>query len=266
MQAASLSRDQVVIVTPAHKPTLTPLERMSLARCQRVLPDYPKVLMCPEGMATAAHEELLQGVRVREFDPSHFGSVRTYSRLLRSPAFYEPFLDHEYMLIYQPDCYVFEDRLDEFCGQPYDYIGAPWLHFDWLSARRRWAKPLTLFPWLFNPVGNGGLSLRRTRALYESARRFQALGSRLDLQEDLYFCNVVARLDRTFRVAGFDDALRFAFEHAPRQCYELAGRRLPFGCHAFERYEFSFWREHFDPEELRLAGQVPLPPSGDTPR
>lgn len=257
MTSPTLAKDQLVIVTPAYKPTLTPLERMSLARCQRILGDYPKCLVSPEGMVTTEYAALLPDVRVRTFDPACFRSVRTYSRLLRSPAFYEPFLQHEHMLIYQPDCYVFEDRLDEFRGRPHDYIGAPWLHFEWLHARRKWARPLARLPWLFRKVGNGGLSLRRTRAFHASARRFQALGRRLDLQEDLYFCNVVARLDPSFRVAGFDEALRFAFEHEPRRCYELAGRRLPFGCHAFERYDFAFWREHFDPDELRAAGQMP---------
>ena len=28
------------------------------------------------------------------------------------------------MLIYQLDCYLFEDKIDEWCNKGYDYIGA----------------------------------------------------------------------------------------------------------------------------------------------
>jgi hypothetical protein len=244
----------VAIVTPVYKPTLSPPERLSLRRCQKILAGYPKILVCPTGMDTSAYREILDEVEIRVFDPACFASVRDYSRMLRLPAFYERFLDFEWMLVYQPDCYVFEDRLGELCSNAYDYIGAPWLNFDWLATRRKWARFVVGLPHVMNKVGNGGLSLRRTRVLYETARRFRWLGERLDMHEDLYFCSLLARIYRNLRVASFDEALRFAFELEPRRCYELAGRRLPFGCHAFERYDFAFWREHFDREDLAAAG------------
>jgi hypothetical protein len=246
--------NRVVIVTPVYAPVPTPLERMSLARCRTVLGAYPRFLICPEGLDTEVYETLLGGATVVRLETEWFRSVRTYSRLLRSPEFYARFLDHEYILIHQTDAYVFEDRLGEFVGQPYDYIGGPWLSFDWVSHRRRWAKPLRRLPWLFARVGNGGLSLRRTRALHDVARRFRWLGARLDMQEDLYFCNVLARLDPRFRVAPLDEALRFAFDGEPRRGYELAGRRLPFGCHAYARHDLAFWRAHFDPGDLPPPG------------
>jgi hypothetical protein len=42
-------------------------------------------------------------------------------------------------------------------------------------------------------------------------------------------------------VASVDEALRFAFEAAPRECFERNGRRMPFGCHAWEKFDRGFW-------------------------
>jgi hypothetical protein len=237
---------RVAIVTPIHRPTLKPLERMAMDRCQKILGDYPKILVCPTGMDASLYREILPGIEVRELSPEFFVSERAYNRLLRLPAFYERFLDFEHILIYQVDCYAFRDELPRFCAGEYDYIGAPWLNFDWLATRRKWAKYIVGMPHVMNKVGNGGLSLRRVRPMYESAKRFRALGERLDMHEDLYFCSLLARLDRRLRIASFEEALQFAFELEPRKCYELNHRRLPFGCHAFERYDFEFWRPHLD--------------------
>ena len=37
------------------------------------------------------------------------------------------------------------------------------------------------------------------------------------------------------------EALEFSFELAPRYCFMMNGRRLPFGCHAWFRYDREFW-------------------------
>jgi hypothetical protein len=31
---------------------------------------------------------------------------------------------------------------------------------------------------------------------------------------------------------------------APRLCFELNGRKLPFGCHAWQRYDRGFWEPY----------------------
>jgi hypothetical protein len=47
-----------------------------------------------------------------------------------------------------------------------------------------------------------------------------------------------------FKVASLEDGLRFAFEAAPRQCFELTGGKMPSGCHAWGRYDRAFWESH----------------------
>ena len=41
-------------------------------------------------------------------------------------------------------------------------------------------------------------------------------------------------------------ALSFAFETNPRACFELNGRRLPFGCHKWWHHDREFWEAYLD--------------------
>ena len=75
-----------------------------------------------------------------------------------TPDFYARYAGCEYILLYQLDAWVFEDRLDEWCDKGYDYAGAPL--FAPGSSDLQCAR-----------TGNGGFSLRRVEA---SAKPFQA--------------------------------------------------------------------------------------------
>jgi hypothetical protein len=65
--------------------------------------------------------------------------------------------------------------------------------------------------------------------------------------EDLFWSFGAPSLQPDFRIASVDEALGFAFEVEPRRAYELAGRRLPFGCHAWAKYDRAFWEPHLLP-------------------
>jgi hypothetical protein len=47
-----------------------------------------------------------------------------------------------------------------------------------------------------------------------------------------------------FRLPAVDVALRFAFEASPRVYFALNNYELPFGCHAWERYDKAFWEPY----------------------
>jgi hypothetical protein len=47
----------------------------------------------------------------------------------------------------------------------------------------------------------------------------------------------------SFQIADWKTGLQFAFETAPRQCFELNQHKLPFGCHAWAKYDRDFWAE-----------------------
>ena len=46
-----------------------------------------------------------------------------------------------------------------------------------------------------------------------------------------------------FRIPDPATASRFATEINPDQLYEMNGQALPFGCHAWEKYNPVFWRK-----------------------
>ena len=83
-----------------------------------------------------------------------------------------------------------------------------------------------------------GLSQRqRADILGISAAALRGYG----LNEDFFWSMKAARYYADFSKASVADALRFSFEVAPRLCYEMNGRQLPFGCHAWNRYDREFW-------------------------
>lgn len=62
--------------------------------------------------------------------------------------------------------------------------------------------------------------------------------------EDLFWALVAPLINPTFRIAPVEEALAFAFELEPRAAFERTGHRLPFGCHAWARYDRAFWESH----------------------
>jgi hypothetical protein len=61
---------------------------------------------------------------------------------------------------------------------------------------------------------------------------------------DIFFSDKAIEFLPEFKVASFEEGLRFGFEVAPRKCFELNGKKMPFGCHAWARYDRSFWEPH----------------------
>ena len=61
------------------------------------------------------------------------------------------------------------------------------------------------------------------------------------LNEDFFWSLKAANYYPGFSISTVEDALRFSFEVAPRLCYQMNGYRLPFGCHAWNRYDRKFW-------------------------
>lgn len=213
---------------PIYHVQLTLNERISLLQCKKVLNQYPICIIKPENMVLQIEE--IQGMEIKEFDETWFRSVQSYNMLMLTKYFYQQFCDCEYILIYQLDAFVFRDELQAFCSLGYDYIGAPWLYgcFAYMNGTGKYYY-----------VGNGGLSLRRVRACLEILQEFQ--GGNL-VNEDIFFAS---RGEKKFRIAPMDIALQFAFEANVKACFEKNHRKLPFGCHAWQKYDFSFYRPIF---------------------
>ena len=243
-------RPHTAVLVPVYKPRPTASERFSIARTMEVLGRHPIWLVAPESLDTAPYTELFPTLRVARFPDAYFQGIPGYNRLLVSPFFYEKFADYEYVLICQTDVYVFADELDDWTRKGYDYIGAPWIETP--PSTKRWS-PFNFSRFMTGKVGNGGFSLRKVSSHLRNARRWSRwVGlisgpTRTKIHEDYFWSLLVPRFDRAFRIPSLREALGFAFEYQPSKCYALNEGRLPFGVHAWEKYEPEFWAPFIPP-------------------
>lgn len=61
--------------------------------------------------------------------------------------------------------------------------------------------------------------------------------------EDAFWSFEASKFYPDFRVAPVEAALKFAFEMNPDWCFTQNGNKLPFGCHAWPRYNRAFWEK-----------------------
>lgn len=206
------------------------------------------------------------------FENNFFNGLSGYNKLMTTKKFYKHYTKYKYILIYQLDAYVFKDELAYWCDKNYDYIGAPWFteYGCHESGNTLWK------------VGNGGFSLRKVqffidllskkrpvygmRAIAErnylsnnksSIKRFilyilYAFGYKNNIKyflkynykpEDIFYLDLLSNSLIKFNCPSPLEAIKFAFECSPQYLYELNNRQLPFGCHAWDRYDFKFWEE-----------------------
>lgn len=207
--------------------------------------------MCPEGLDISFYLDYLRAnkneFQVMELDKKWFLSTNTYSALMLQPWLYERICS-KYVLIYQLDAWVFRDELEYFCSLGYDYYGAPWSNGTDVSH-----------------AGNGGFSLRNANQSEMLVRKLLSFEGAMsdkyypvkleDFQnslkknkyencpaEDIFFSRFSPRLS-PFKVAPAEVSFRFAFEMQPEKMFERNERKLPFGCHAWEKYGNDFWKQ-----------------------
>ncbi len=239
------AKKKVAIVIPVYQTALKWNEQISLARCKEAFKGYDVIIVYPEGLSLTEYEEYNAATQYLGLKPKYFKSVATYSRLMNIPYFYKHFLEYDYILIYQLDTFVFENNLDEWCNKGFDYIGAPWINSNWIEKLNNKLPGIKHF---IKKVGNGGLSLRKVKKFYYGSIYLYPLGLiwKRKWNEDFFWSSVAKRLIPGFRIPDVKTALQFAFEETPEVCYELNGNQLPFGCHAWEKFNPAFWAPHFE--------------------
>ena len=270
-----MSGRSLAIVIPYYKEQVTPDEQISLHHLLYFFSNHDLYMVAPRGLNAN-----LSSFRTKFFDPNYFLNTSTYSRLLLTPEFYRSFDTYEFMLIYQLDCLVFSDQISLWLDSSYDYIGAPWFNdpqyaergfarvgngglslrrvnsfLRVLNSLRYTAQRLPLWSDLFKPVYDFDdpmpplrLALHRIRryfrVLYQVRRGVQWYAANYSLNEDRFWSDRAMFFDPDFKIAPIADGLRFAFERFPRYCYEQNGWRLPFGCHAWAKWDRSFWEPY----------------------
>lgn len=251
------------VVLIVYSPTPSPAEAASFAQALRVLGGHPLRLVCPESLPLGVYQTLCDEagvhVLVERFADAFFTSVDSYNSLMLSLEFYDRFLEFEYILLYQLDAWVFTDELAAWCARGYNYVGAPWFN-----------DAGVMLPY----AGNGGFCLRSPKAcrnllsgpvierwnysfffqqcptLYESYRHFRDMAHfrrvpRHYVQHYIYYEDMLfarfLQLTTHGGTAPPQQAMYFSFECFPEKLYAQTGQ-LPFGCHAFARYNPQFWK------------------------
>ena len=273
--------DKVIIAVPLYKAKPTAEEVDTLLHTFKVLHKYPFSFFCPDGFDFSFYEQLLNHTSVSysiKYWPSKcFRSTSAYSRLLLRVDFYYYYKKYEYILICQPDVWVFQDRLMMWCNRGFDYIGAPFLLDD--NDTFYTTKTPEDYPSANFYVGNGGCSLRRTSKMIKiltQARRsmvhmrsFSSLKAlykehpiknlpsilwrffhptnilcihlRRPTNEDYVLCFPI-RQHFPFSSPSPEEAAQFAIETYP-QWWLTKMQELPFAWHAYLKYDKKLFEQ-----------------------
>ena len=273
---------RVAIIIIAHKKFLEKYEEISLKQCFKILFNHDIFLICPEGLDVSVYRHLYPNIKVDFINPKWQSSYSNFNRLKILPFIYQRYEQYDYILFYEPDAFVFKDDLLNWCNKGIDYVGAPW--FEGFSHDNGNAK--------ITGVGNGGFSLRKVsshlKVLNSFAyvftfqenihRRFATprdfptkLRKFFGLLKDLTFANntykylntydgledqfwgiYVSRKFKFFKVATIEEASLFSIEMQPQRLMAHNNNVLPFGCHAWWKYDLQFWKPHIESFGYRL--------------
>lgn len=219
------------IVIPIYKTKLSHNEEISLQQCLKILNKYDIYVIHPEGV----HVDFGDKIKCIKVNNKYMASRRSYSDYVLSLEFYDIFASYDYMLLYQLDAFVFEDRLMEFCELKYDYIGAPWIYGMECHVL---GKQLLY-------VGNGGFSLRKIEAFRQwiQSHSCDVANEKMFLLEDQVIASYGSRY---LNIAPVETALKFAFDLNPIECYERNGKKIPFGCHAWYKFDKEFLKKQIE--------------------
>jgi hypothetical protein len=270
-QTKRASKLVAIAVPLSNRAELRPEEEISLRHLVTFLGSYDKYIVIPRNLNV--HHD---GFGIKRFSNKFFGSPKANGQLMLSPEFYQAFAEYKYVLNYQLDALVFSDQLIEWCEKDLDYVGAPWLpcqdtpyirvprvgnggfslrkiesfvkvfespHYtiDPEEYWRRFCLKNPKYIRLMNLPRKYLKRLNRFNGAKLEAMRWQEVKWR---NEDHFWADVARKYYPDFRVASFEEGLHFAFEAAPRQCFELTNHTLPFGCHAWPRYDRDFWEPY----------------------
>lgn len=230
-------KNEVIVVIPYYHNDLSEKEMISLMQVQKVLKRYDLCLIAPFRLKFFLENESYQ---VEYFEDIFFIDTSTYNQLMLATEFYERFINYRYILIYQLDAFVFCDKLNYFCDLKYDYIGSPWIYPERAMIGGVLQRAY---------VGNGGLSLRNVGSCIKLLNDKKSEAEEFTSNEDFFF----SAANGDFKVAPLSIALEFSFETHVRKCFELNDKRLPFGCHAWERYDFLFWKPYMEKQGYDLS-------------
>ena len=276
--------EKVAVLINIYKSDLTQNEILSLKKCLNILEKYEKIFLGPDDIDLGIYKALAPNLKFHLVKASNFRGAANYSRYLLTEEFYSAFKHFNQVLIYQLDCYVFRDELDVWASQNFDYIGSPFFKDFEKNA-----------DFEFLGVGNGGFSLRNPSRILDLLKNWEKKVSysgilktkiaftknnkiRLIVQKFLSsltgfifhrpFTSILKNPKEDLILGLFfgkelnllntptpQVASRFSSETNPEYLYTLNNKTLPFGCHAWEKYEPEFWLKFIQQDKVNLLSE-----------
>lgn len=218
-----------IVVIPVYKQVekLSKFETKSIERTIEVLgKKYEIMLLCGKSFDVEAYSKRFEyDFSYMKCSDEYFKSQKSYSDLCEKFEFYNALSDYEYILICQPDAWVFEDNLEYFIKLGYDYIGSVhMLRSNGVGGR----------------VGNGGFSLRKVKKFADVCKETNFDGFPFNVFED---CIFTIRLKNKFNIAPVSVGFEFGWQEQPQAAYEKT-KKLPMGCHNPMKNNWTFWRNY----------------------
>ena len=254
-----------VVVIPIHNENPTKNELRSFKQCFKVLDKHTIKIIAPIDLSLDRYKEVVNSFETIFIDPIWQSSIEKYNKLKLSSFFYNLFEEFDFLLTYELDAFVFKDELNEWCKKNYDYIGAPWFLGHTLPISNE-----------IIGVGNSGFSLRKISVLrkainniYFEEKNFTLQSKKRQIKnkmkkilfylnifrkenitiqdanhinEDWFIAKVIPQYIKNFKIAPIEEAIKFSFEVNPKYLFEMNNNVLPMGCHAWEKYDFEFWK------------------------
>jgi len=261
----------VIILLPVYKSHLDWNEEISFARCIKVLSKRPISICTYQGLDISYYTQKIDAAHIEYsvdyFDKQYFRGTDGYNKLHLSSKFYEHYRMYRYMLVYQLDAYIFEDKLDEWIAKGYDYIGAPWVDekgklngvgnggfclkkVNWWYNELRWQLPvwspkgiISRYP--ITSIGSFLAFIGRSFGYKNTVHAFYKERRFLYNEDGLPNMIVYQSWRHKPVLPSPEEAMKFGFECQPSLLYKVNSENLPMGCHAWEKYEYeTFWKQY----------------------
>lgn len=197
-----------------HKSSLEGYELKSFEQCLNVFNGKRDIkLVIPDNISTAFYDKYSDKFEYYKVNHEWLNSYKAYNKTCCTKEFYELFKDYEYMLKYEADAWVFEDRLDEFIALGYDYYGAPWPQYGYT-------------------VGNSGLTLRKVEKMIEITEKYS---NNQCINEDWWFCHIYGN---EINICSWKMAVNFSLETISNELLNSI-HNIPMGFHG--KHLINLW-------------------------
>ncbi len=263
--------NKVCIIIPVHTSSPTSNELISFKRCFEVLNEFQIFVVTHNEIDLKIYNNFVNSFEIKIVPKKWLSSISEYNKMKINIDFYNLFNNYVYLLTYELDAYVFTNQLDKWVEKKFDYIGAPFV------ASQNEILNIT-------GVGNSGFSLRNIHKciyilnklkfyikianyidklylsifiktityfekylkikLFYKLRLVYAYSKNNYLHEDIFWSYYIPNLFSDFVIADTKSAIEFAFEKYPKELFSLNNEILPFGCHAWNKYDSIFWKNH----------------------